>query len=172
MTFQHFCGSSVANCFPLEVSSGFLDLELLCASLRQPCILFRRWTLSQRLCLDFWAYWMMCLLSCYCLSILLRCTEESLLTELKKHCEQGKEDSETTSVLLCSTGKYSYLPPQEVRGNSKGDVVAKARRLKEKYEAKFEFLEGWGANQKSFVREGSVGVMDFFYNHTLGPFIQ
>lgn len=132
MTFQHFCGSSVANCFPLEVSSGFLDLELLCASLRQPCILFRRWTLSQRLCLDFWAYWMMCLLSCYCLCILLRCTEESLLTELKKHCEQGREDSEMTSVLLCSTGKYSYLPPTGGPWKFQGGCGGKSKKVKRK----------------------------------------
>lgn len=46
--------------------------------------------------------------------------------------------------------------------------MAKARRLKEKYGAKFEFLEGWGANQKSFVREGSVGCYGFF----LQPYIR
>ena len=49
----------------------------------------------------------------------------------------------------------------------KGEGVAKAKVLKEKYVAKLEFLEGWREVQTKKTFPWGVIHVDIFWNHTL-----
>ena len=42
------------------------------------------------------------------------------------------------------------LLPWKVIGNSEGEGVSKCKVFKGRYDAKLEFPEGWGLNQKTF----------------------
>ena len=56
--------------------------------------------------------------------------------------------------------KISILPPQ-IPGRR---GVSKPQKLKAMYEAKLEFLEGWGV----MGQIPSMGGIDIFWNHTIG----
>ena len=63
-----------------------------------------------------------------------------------------------------------HTPPHrrdwKFRGGGGGGGVLKGQKFKAMYEAKLEFLEGWGDRANPFHRGGGGG-MDIFWNHTI-----